>query len=146
MSYNIMKSILSATSIGLPIFLLSLQLGCKSPIAPANSSNLSNSSSVVPASLESLTAVPKASHPSASDKEIEKWAAKAKLQPKEDASWCNLGDAYMQKARETADVSYYSLAEKVYDQALTLKPNSSQALVGHAWVNGLSWSWPYFIS
>jgi tetratricopeptide (TPR) repeat protein len=51
-----------------------------------------------------------------------------------DAAWSRLGDAYMQKARETMDLSYYGRAEASYRKALAMNPNYANALVGIAWV------------
>lgn len=69
----------------------------------------------------------------ASDDEIEKASAIARSRPTS-AAWSRLGDAYMQKARETMDLSYYGRAEASYREALTLNPNYANALVGVAWV------------
>lgn len=49
-------------------------------------------------------------------------------------AWTDLGDALMQKARETADLSYYSLAEADYKTALARDKTSVPALDGMAWV------------
>jgi tetratricopeptide (TPR) repeat protein len=68
-----------------------------------------------------------------SDSEIEKAIAAAKAHPTE-AAWSRLGDAYMQKTRETMDLSYYARAEASYKESLALNPNYANALVGIAWV------------
>jgi tetratricopeptide (TPR) repeat protein len=73
---------------------------------------------------------------SKSDHEIATLAANARLTPHNAVVWAKLGDALMQKARETADASYYTRAEKAYRQALALNPKNITALVGMAWVNG----------
>lgn len=73
---------------------------------------------------------------SASDAEIAKWEIKVKANSSDDTSWVYLGDALMQKARETADAGYYSLAEEAYNKALKIKPQSSPGMTGMAWVNG----------
>ncbi len=54
--------------------------------------------------------------------------------PGDTKPWTDLGDALMQKARETADLSYYSLAEADYKTALTRDKTSVPALDGMAWV------------
>ncbi len=54
--------------------------------------------------------------------------------PHDPKAWTDLGNALMQKARETADLSYYGLAEADYKQALTVDPSSAAALDGMAWV------------
>src|SRR5579872_6252828 len=73
-----------------------------------------------------------------SDEEVTKAEAAAKASdPKTaDSAWTRLGDAYMQKGRETADVSYYGRAESAYRRALTSNAKSIGALVGMAWVEG----------
>ena len=68
-----------------------------------------------------------------SDLEIDKSSAAARSHPS-DAAWSRLGDAYMQKARETMDLSYYGRAEAAYRQSLALNPAYANALVGVAWV------------
>jgi tetratricopeptide (TPR) repeat protein len=71
--------------------------------------------------------------PHTSDGEIEKASDAARLHPT-DAAWSRLGDALMQKARETMDLSYYGRAEDAYRKSLALNPNYANALVGIAWV------------
>ena len=73
---------------------------------------------------------------SLSDQLIAKWTAIVHKSAGDDMAWVNLGDSYMQKARETADVTYYAHAEKSYLRAVELKPNNVPALNGLAWVNG----------
>ena len=83
-----------------------------------------------------LTVISTPTRASASDREIEKWAALAKQKPNEPNGWVRLGDSYMQKARETADSGYYSLAQGCYEKALVINPKRTEALIGLAWVNG----------
>lgn len=68
------------------------------------------------------------------DDEITKSSAVAKAHPT-DAAWSRVGDAFMQKARETADASAYARAESAYRQALILNPRYANALAGMAWVS-----------
>jgi tetratricopeptide (TPR) repeat protein len=68
-----------------------------------------------------------------SDGEINKASETARSHPT-DAAWSRLGDAFMQKARETMDLSYYARAEASYRKSLALNPNYANALVGIAWV------------
>src|SRR5580658_3219220 len=68
-----------------------------------------------------------------SDGEIEKASEAARSHPT-NAAWSRLGDAYMQKARETMDLSYYGRAEASYRKSLALDPNYANAMVGIAWV------------
>ncbi len=86
-----------------------------------------------PASAATLTS---AVRPGASsDDEISNASAAAKEKPG-DVTWTRLGDAYMQKGRETADLSYYGRAEGAYRKALASNPRSANALVGMGWVSG----------
>ncbi|MGI4788646.1 MAG: tetratricopeptide repeat protein [Janthinobacterium lividum] len=68
------------------------------------------------------------------DKIIAKYTQAAARRPHDPRSWTDLGNALMQKARETADLSYYSLAEADYRKALARDPKSVPALTGMAWV------------
>jgi tetratricopeptide (TPR) repeat protein len=47
--------------------------------------------------------------------------------PKDPTNYRSLGAAYMQKARESGDVTYYGLAEKALKQALALRPDDRVA-------------------
>jgi tetratricopeptide (TPR) repeat protein len=44
----------------------------------------------------------------------------------------SLGQAYLQKARETGDPSYYMKSEELFKHALAAKPDHVQALIGQA--------------
>lgn len=68
------------------------------------------------------------------DQAIATWTQRVQQAPQQDHAWVQLGDAFMQKARETADVSYYNRAEAAFQQALTLTPQHREALTGMAWV------------
>jgi tetratricopeptide (TPR) repeat protein len=68
-----------------------------------------------------------------SDEEIDKASAITRSRPT-DAAWSRLGDAYMQKTRETMDLSYYARAEASYQKSLALNAHYANALVGMAWV------------
>ena len=85
---------------------------------------------------DALPSLPVPSGNSLSDQMIGKWTALVQKNAKDDLAWSNLGDSYMQKARETADVTYYAHAEKAYQRALDLKANNAPAINGMAWVNG----------
>ena len=73
---------------------------------------------------------------STTDAAISRASNETTLTPARDTAWTGLGDAFMQKARETADASYYTRAEAAYQKALTLSPKSIGALVGLGWVAG----------
>jgi tetratricopeptide (TPR) repeat protein len=87
----------------------------------------------VPAA-EVLDALPAANGPGASDRAIARWSEAARRAERSAAAWTELGDALMQKARETADSDYYRHAERSYRKALALEPRRLGATVGMAWV------------
>jgi tetratricopeptide (TPR) repeat protein len=70
------------------------------------------------------------------------WSGNERIIPKlqeqlkqdpENPEWNSaLGLAYLQKARETGDPSYYSKADALFDRALASKRNHIDALIGHA--------------
>ncbi|MGH7318187.1 MAG: tetratricopeptide repeat protein [Candidatus Rokuibacteriota bacterium] len=73
---------------------------------------------------------------SASDDAIARWTERAKVSPDDREAWVSLGDAFMQKARESADPGYYRRAEAAYQKALASGPPPVGALAGLAWVHG----------
>ena len=76
--------------------------------------------------------------PGAVSKKVDVVIARAKnsarAKPDLAKNWIILGDALMQKARETAEPNYYDYAEKTYIKALSLAPQDAEALLGIAWV------------
>lgn len=53
--------------------------------------------------------------------------------PKDDASWAQLGSAYVQQARLTADPSFYGKADGAFAESLRLRPDGNDAaLAGQA--------------
>ncbi len=68
------------------------------------------------------------------DQTIERLSAKTREGRPDRAAWTALGDAFMQKARETADASYYGRAEQAFERARALDATHVDALVGLAWV------------
>ena len=54
--------------------------------------------------------------------------------PTDAGAYYRLGDAYMQKARESGDVTYYDLAEQALRKALDIAPRYSQAVRHLAYV------------
>jgi tetratricopeptide (TPR) repeat protein len=72
----------------------------------------------------------------AADREIGRWTEQARRHPQDSEAWANLGNALMQKARDTADVACYARAERIYRQALALDPRSAAGVTGIAWVLG----------
>jgi tetratricopeptide (TPR) repeat protein len=68
------------------------------------------------------------------DQTIERLTAKTREHRQDRGAWTALGDAFMQKARETADASYYARAEQAFERARTLDATHVDALIGLAWV------------
>ncbi|MBV9850959.1 MAG: tetratricopeptide repeat protein [Armatimonadetes bacterium] len=102
------------------------------PRAPAGAASHAAAAS----SADVLDSLPATSGKTLSDQAVAHWVERARQAPDDDKAWSNLGDALMQKARETADVAYYGHAERAYQQALVVNPRSVPALNGMAWVNG----------
>jgi tetratricopeptide (TPR) repeat protein len=85
---------------------------------------------------EVLSAIAPAEGPSPADKAIASWAESVRKDPRNDNAWAKLGEALMQKARDTMDVSYYSRADAVFRESLSLNGANVFALNGMAWVAG----------
>jgi tetratricopeptide (TPR) repeat protein len=83
-----------------------------------------------------LETLPHVAEPSVTDKAVTAWAARARREPRSVLAWANLGDALMQKARETMDLAYYGRAEAAFTQALALNPNEPEVMAGLSWVYG----------
>ena len=64
---------------------------------------------------------------SATNQVIQFYQARVAKAPKDASEYRNLGAAYIQKARETGDVTYYGLAEQTLKRALTLRPSGAVA-------------------
>lgn len=73
---------------------------------------------------------------SATDQPIARWLTAVKQQPKSDIAWVNLGNALMQKVRESWDEGRYGQAEYAYLRALDKNPENVAAVVGMSWVYG----------
>jgi len=83
-----------------------------------------------------LSAIPHGQGDSLSDQAVTRWAGKVKQNAENDAAWANLGEALMQKARETGGGAYYKHAETAFRKALSLNPKNVPATVGISWVYG----------
>src|SRR5919198_294157 len=69
--------------------------------------------------------------PSAStDTRIKGFQALVKSKPNDSRGYDLLGDAYLQKVRETGDASFYTRADSVYTKALQLNPRDPAAVTG----------------
>ena len=73
---------------------------------------------------------------SAVDQSIAHWTRRTAVAAHDPDAWTSLGDAFMQKARETADPGYYRRAEAAYQKALAVGVRHVGALAGMAWVHG----------
>jgi tetratricopeptide (TPR) repeat protein len=73
---------------------------------------------------------------SATDQVIARWTQRVTIEAHDHDAWTQLGEAFMQKARETADASYYRRAEGAFQRALSVQPQHVAALTGMAWVYG----------
>jgi tetratricopeptide (TPR) repeat protein len=81
------------------------------------------------------------------DRAIEALQTRLRERPEDQAAYVQLGAAYLQKARETGDPSYYARAEGVLRKALALRPDDSEALVAagtlalarHQFEEALAW-------
>src|SRR6516162_5058181 len=81
-----------------------------------------------------LADLPQAGGPSASDRAVTGATGRVQRNEADEAAWADLGDALMQKARETADADYYRHAERAFRKALALNPKNLDATTGLAWV------------
>jgi tetratricopeptide (TPR) repeat protein len=70
------------------------------------------------------------------DRAIEQLTARTRQHRDDTAGWTALGDAFMQKARETADSAYYRRAELAFERARALDAADVSAAVGLARVHG----------
>lgn len=83
-----------------------------------------------------LASLPKYEGKNATEREILKWQGRVEKEPNNDKMWANLGDALMQKARETLDSKMYGTIEQIYRQAWQINATSVDATIGMAWVKG----------
>jgi tetratricopeptide (TPR) repeat protein len=70
------------------------------------------------------------------DRGIGHWTRRTTAAPNDPGAWTSLGDTFMQKARESAEPTYYRRAEAAYRKALEVSPRHVGALAGMAWVQG----------
>lgn len=69
---------------------------------------------------------------SANERAIPQLQEKLKADPDNSDLNASLGQAYLQKARETGDPSYYTKSEGLFNKVLAAKPDHVEALVGKA--------------
>jgi tetratricopeptide (TPR) repeat protein len=63
-------------------------------------------------------------------KAVDKLEASLRADPTQVAAYAQLGEAYLQRARETVDPTYYTKAQMVIDEALRRDPSNLEALIG----------------
>ena len=61
---------------------------------------------------------------------------KAMQHPRDDRCWVELGQALMQRARETGSLGDYRQGRSAFKTAFQLNPENSTAMIGMAWVHG----------
>jgi tetratricopeptide (TPR) repeat protein len=84
---------------------------------------------------------------SATDRRISSLQDRLRVQPDDHQSATALGLAYLQRARETSDPSYYARAEGVLNQAIAAAPDDTDTLIGlgnlaaarHQFQDALDW-------
>jgi tetratricopeptide (TPR) repeat protein len=69
---------------------------------------------------------------SGNERAIPKLQDKLKAEPKNPDLNAALGQAYLQKARETGDPSYYTKSEQLFERALSSNPDHIEGLIGKA--------------
>ena len=82
------------------------------------------------------------------DRQIESLQLRLQARPEAPHSYVQLGSAYLQKARETGDLSYYARAEAAARKALELEPGYAGAMVlmgavalgSHQFPEALAWA------
>ena len=87
---------------------------------------LNRSSAPAPRSTDDGIVSPSAS----TDMRIKGFQALVKSKPNDSRGYDFLGDAYLQKVRETGDASFYTRADSVYTKALQLNPRDPAAVTG----------------
>lgn len=88
------------------------------------------------AAADVLETIPRAADASPTDRLVAEFVEAARAKPDDAHVWANLGDALMQKARDTMDVSYYGRAEVAFRKALAIDRSDLQATTGLSWVHG----------
>src|SRR5450432_3837738 len=84
---------------------------------------------------------------SASDRQISALQDRLRQVPSDQRSATQLGLAYLQRARETSDPSYYTRADGILHQALAQAPDDTDTLIGlgtlalarHEFQDGVDW-------
>src|SRR5436190_15526645 len=69
---------------------------------------------------------------SSNERSIPMMEERVKQEPKNARANAALGQAYLQRARESGDPSFYTKAEALFERALAVDPKSMEALLGKA--------------
>jgi tetratricopeptide (TPR) repeat protein len=85
---------------------------------------------------DALSRIPAVADPSPTDKAVANWVSSVRRDRRNADAWAKLGEALMQKSRDTMDLTYYSRAEVAFREALALDSANVFALNGLAWVAG----------
>jgi tetratricopeptide (TPR) repeat protein len=72
------------------------------------------------------------------DQLISLYQGQAAAHPRETSYLDSLADAYVEKARQNGDVTYYNLADAAISRALAIDPRDARALIYRGWVR-LAW-------
>lgn len=99
------------------------------------SNRLSRALGVVFASTLVLAPGPLGAQSASPDQAIRRQQQRLHRNPYDAASYHRLGDAYIQKARETGDMSYFDLAERALTKSITIAPGNAGALRHLAYVS-----------
>jgi tetratricopeptide (TPR) repeat protein len=79
---------------------------------------------------EPVAVVDGGAHARSTDAQIRSLQAQVHSAPKQADGWAQLGEAYLQKVRETGDASFYGRADAVIRRSLALKPDGLEGLIG----------------
>lgn len=82
-----------------------------------------------PAAARSIASVAPVGAASSTESMVSLLQERLKVRPADGLAYAQLGGAYVQKARETGDPSYYAKAEGVLQKALDLQPEHADALI-----------------
>jgi tetratricopeptide (TPR) repeat protein len=121
-----------ATGATAVVLALALAIGATTGNArPAASSQLTSSAPGV----EAVSPTPRAGATTAkplskTEAVIATMQARLKANPNDVVAYGTLGEAYLQRTRETGDPSYYGKAQAVFESALQRDPNNLEALIG----------------
>lgn len=104
------------------------------PSSHAAAQSSSRSSTITISVLPPSAPAPAAAPDASTDALIRSYQAAVREAPGSATAYTNLALAYMQKERETADVTYYTLTDEALRTALRLDPSNQPAISYEAWV------------